>query len=193
VSRPELDEIVLSDPPRAWVELGFSVDADDVISLGAVRIRLGAPGSGIVGLTLRGLDDGHDLDGLPMHASSAEPPAQASHPIGARAVDHVVALTPDLDRTTAKLIAAGFDHRATRGGRAFFVLGPCLLELGGPAGDHAHLWGLTLVVDDLDRAAELLGGRLKEPKQAVQPGRRIATVRSREAGLTTALALMTPR
>jgi hypothetical protein len=193
VSRPELDEIVLADPPQAWAELGFTVDADDVISLGGVRIRLGAPGTGIVGLTLRGIDDGHDLDGLPMRASSVEPPAPASHPIGARAVDHVVALTPDLDRTTAKLIAAGFDHRATRGDQAFFVLGPCLLELGGPAGAHAHLWGLTLVVDDLDRAAEMLGGRLKEPKQAVQPGRRIATVRSREAGLTTALALMTPR
>jgi hypothetical protein len=48
-------------------------------------------------------------------------------------------------------------------------------------------------VDDLDRAAGMLGDRLKEPKQAVQPGRRIATLRSREAGLTTPVALMTPR
>jgi hypothetical protein len=193
VSRPELDEILLADPPHAWAALGFTVDAHDVISLGGVRIRLGAPGTGIVGLKLRGIEDGHDLDGLPIGRSAAPPPEPARHAIGATAVDHVVALTPELHRTEQKLIAAGFDHRATRGGRAFFVLGQCLLELGGPAGDHAHLWGLTLVVDDLDRAAELLGGRLKEPKQAVQPGRRIATVRSREAGLTTALALMTPR
>jgi catechol 2,3-dioxygenase-like lactoylglutathione lyase family enzyme len=115
------------------------------------------------------------------------------HAIGATGVDHVVALTPDLDRTTAKLRAAGFDHRATRGRQAFFVIGACLLELVGQADGHATVWGLTLVVEDLDEAARQLGDRLGPAKDAVQPGRRIATVRSREAGLTTALALMSPR
>jgi hypothetical protein len=48
------------------------------------------------------------------------------------------------------------------------------------------------VVDDLEAAAERLGDRLGRVKDAVQPGRRIATVR-REAGLGVPLALMTPR
>jgi hypothetical protein len=104
-----------------------------------------------------------------------------------------VALTPDLGRTTSKLQAAGFDHRPSRAPQEFFVLGPCLLELTGPAGGDPDLWGLTLVVEDLDSAANLLGDKLGRIKQAVQPGRRIATVRSREAGLTTPLAFITPR
>ena len=77
--------------------------------------------------------------------------------------------------------------------QAFFVIGPCLLELGGPAeAERPWLWGLTLVVEDLDAAAELLGARLGQVKDAVQPGRRIATV-GREAGLGVPLALITPR
>lgn len=196
MSRPELDEIVLADPPPVWQRLGFTV-VDDVVSLGGVRMRLGAPGSGIVGWSLRGLDGDSDLDGLVPDLSHAPPPAPVEHPLGATAVDHLVALTPDFDRTVDELRAAGLDYRSTRdagGGRrqAFFVLGPCLLELGGPADGDVRLWGLTLVVDDLDAAAARLGDRLGRVKDAVQPGRRIATLRP-EAGLGAPVALMSPR
>jgi hypothetical protein len=51
---------------------------------------------------------------------------------------------------------------------------------------------VTLVSDDLDATAAVLGERLGAVRDAVQPGRRIATVR-REAGLGTPLAFMTPR
>jgi hypothetical protein len=194
--RPELDEILIADPPEAWEALGFTV-ADGVISLGGVRVRLGADGEGVVGWSLRGIDGAADLDGLPTRESTAPPPAAVEHPIGAIAVDHVVALTPAFDRTAGKLRAAGLDHRATRdaaGGRrqAFFVLGPCLLELGGPAEGGVRFWGITLVVDDLDAAAARLGDRLGSVRDAVQPGRRIATVRP-AAGLSVPLALMSPR
>jgi hypothetical protein len=214
--RPELDEIVLGDDPHAWHALGFTV-VDDVVALGGVRIRLagsggGGGGSGFLGWSLRNLRDGADLDGLDASISHAPPPAPAQHPIGATAVDHLVALTPDFDRTVAALRAADLDYRRTReagGGtrQAFFVIGPCLLELGGPArgadlppGEHAlapgqdapRLWGMTLVVDDIDAAAARLGDLLGRVKDAVQPGRRIATVR-REAGLGVPLALITPR
>jgi hypothetical protein len=194
--RPELDEIVIADPPEAWEALGFTV-TDGVIALGGVRIRLGGGGEGIVGWSLRGIDDGADLDGLPMSASGAPPPSASEHLIGAIAVDHLVALTPDLDRTAGKLRDAGLDYRVTRDAgnghrQAFFVLGPCLLELGGPAEGDVRFWGLTLVVEDLDAAAQRLGDRLGAVKDAVQPGRRIATVRP-EAGLSVPLALMSPR
>jgi hypothetical protein len=198
--RPELDEIFVADPPDVWRALGFTVE-DDAIAVGGVRIRLGgAAGGGITGISLRGLDadPAPDLDGLVVRPSTEEAPGSAEHPIGVTAVDHVVALTPDLDRTVAGLRAAGLDYRAMRdagGGhrQAFFVLGPCLLELGGPVEGDARFWGLTLVVDDLDEAAARLGrDRLGQVKDAVQPGRRIATVR-RDAGLSVPLALMTPR
>jgi hypothetical protein len=194
--RPELDEIVLADPPEAWAALGFTV-GDGVVALGGVRIRLGGDGNGIAGWSLRGLGEGADLDGLPTAVSGAPPPAAVEHPVGATAVDHIVALTPDIDRTVGKLRAAGLDYRSTRDAgngfrQAFFVLGPCLLELGGPADGDVRFWGLTLVVDDLDAAAERLGDRLGRVKDAVQPGRRIATIR-REAGLGVPVALMTPR
>lgn len=211
--RPELDEIVLADDPQAWRSLGFTV-VENTVALGGVRIRLGAPGHGIVGWSLRGLPAGANLDGLDASVSHAPPPARVEHPLGATAVDHVVALTPDFDRTVRALRDAGLDYRRTReagggareasgagpreagGGlrQAFFVLGPCLLELGGPVAeeDAPRLWGMTLVVDDIDAAAARLGDLLGRAKDAVQPGRRIATVR-REAGLGVPVALITPR
>jgi hypothetical protein len=192
---PTLDEIVLADPPDVWQALGFDV-VDEVVALGGVRIRLGGVGEGIVSWSLRNLES-DDLDGLSTSTSHASPPAPVEHPIGATAVDHVVALTPDFDRTVGKLRAAGLDYRRTREAgngyrQAFFVLGPCLLELGGPARGEVRFWGLTLVVDDLGAAAERLGDRLGRVKDAVQPGRRIATLRP-EAGVGVPLALMTPR
>jgi hypothetical protein len=51
---------------------------------------------------------------------------------------------------------------------------------------------MTMVVADIDRAAELLGERLGSVKDAIQPGRRIATVRP-EATDGMPLALITPR
>lgn len=194
--RPELASLVLGDPPHVWQRLGFTVDGDELV-LGGVQICLGADGDGIVGWSFRDLPDDRDMDGLGACPSDTPPPAPVEHALGATAIDHVVALTPDLDRTVRKLRDAGLDFRRTREAgegfrQAFFVLGPCLLELGGPADGDVRFWGLTLVVDDLDAAAERLGDRLGRIKDAVQPGRRIATLRP-EAGVGVPLALMTPR
>ena len=52
-------------------------------------------------------------------------------------------------------------------------------------------WGVVLIVDDLDAAFALIGpDRMSAPKDAVQPGRRIATVRD-DVGLGLPVALMT--
>jgi hypothetical protein len=173
-SRPELAAIRIPGPPEPWERLGL---ARAPLTFGAERLTL----------ALTGLDAGADVDGLALEA--------AGEPLdGELAVDHVVALTDDFARTRDKLVAAGFDHRRDReagDGRsqAFFVLGSCLLELVGPTDvDSPRLWGLTLVTEDLDAAAPHTGAI----KDAVQPGRRIATVR-RDAGLSVPVALMTPR
>ena len=56
----------------------------------------------------------------------------------------------------------------------------------------AAFWGLVVIVDDIDAACARIGAdRVSAPKDAVQPGRRIATI-SREVALGLPVALMTP-
>ena len=82
-------------------------------------------------------------------------------------------------------ITQGF-HRIGRGGLIVEIVEHPDYDRGA-----AEFWGLVINVDDLDAACALLGPeRVSEPKDAVQPGRRIATIRS-EVGLGTAVALMT--
>ncbi|HWC09484.1 MAG TPA: hypothetical protein VG458_10565, partial [Solirubrobacterales bacterium] len=57
----------------------------------------------------------------------------------------------------------------------------------------AFFWGLAFVAADLDATVATLGEeRVSEVREAIQPGRRIASLR-RPAGLALPVALMTPR
>jgi hypothetical protein len=200
VSRPELVSLSLADPPERWRALGFVV-LDGRMRVGDVGVELGEPGDGIVGWALRGVEGGAELDGLPWSASASVSAAKsdAAHPNGAVGIDHVVVLTPDFDRTAAALDAAGLGLRRVRdaGGfrQGFRRLGPAILELvearhGDPAAP-ARFWGLVVIVDDLDALAERLGDQLGPVKDAVQPGRRIATLRG-SAEIGTNVAFMDP-
>ncbi len=202
-----IDELLVADLPQAWRDAGFTVDGDGVCRVGSVRIRLlgEEAGRGIVGWSLRGLPDGvpDSIDGLPTARSDADPAEPAEHLLGLLWIDHVVVMSPDLARTTAALEAAGIEARRTRdftvGGtpmrQVFFRLGEVILELVGDpaaAGDGpATFWGLTHTVADIDAAAELLGEHTGRVKDAVQPGRRITTLRTRELGIGVATALIT--
>ena len=203
-----IDALLIADPPESWRAAGFDVEGD-LCLVGTVRLRLGNAGRGIVGWSLRGAST-LDLDGLPTTASTDPPPPASAepHPNGVISIDHVVAFTPDLDRTTATLRAAGLDLRRVRdeptpGGaprQAFFRLGDVILEVvqapegtriaADPSGP-ARLWGISFLVEDLERTVSTLGDLLGEPRAAVQPGREIATLR-KEAGLGPAVAFMTP-
>lgn len=226
-----LDELTVADEPSTWERLGFAV-AGDTCVVGEVRIRLAGrdAGKGLVGWSLCGLvgadavgqEDGADeidLDGLPTSIALREPPdARAAHPNGATerpthpngitALDHVVAVSSDLDRTIAALQAAGLDLRRVREEptpagaprQAFFRLGAEILEvvqappeaIERTGGDRpAFFWGLAFVAPDLDATVAQLGEHISEARDAVQPGRRIATLR-RSAGLALPVALMTP-
>jgi hypothetical protein len=149
---------------------------------------------------LEGDDLPDSLDGLPTEAGARDE-AGAVHPNGAVGIDHVVVFTPSLERTTEAFAGIGVDRRRVRdagGGvrQGFFLVGDLLVEVVDGTGlgptEPARFWGLTLVVEDLDRVAEMLGDRLGAIKDAVQPGRRIATVRP-EATDGLPLALITPR
>jgi hypothetical protein len=206
---PAVDELTVADAVDAWSALGFALDGATCV-VGDVRIRLAGSdvGKGLVGWSLRGVET-TELDGLSTTRSDRQPPSERpAHPNGVTALDHVVAITPALDRTVAVLAAAGLDLRRIREEptpagaprQAFFRLGANILEVvQEPAeateragGDRpAFFWGLALVAPDLDATVSRLGDRVSEIRSAVQPGRRIATLR-RSAGLTLPVALMTP-
>jgi hypothetical protein len=228
----KIDEIVLADDPERWDALGFTV-ADAVVQLGGVRIALAGrdAGKGIVGWSLCGVAS-TQLDGLSTtssrvsprdtalgptveaddspHTTASSARAIASiHPNGVKAIDHVVAMTPNLDRSVRSLQSAGLDLRRIREQptpagaprQAFFRLGPVILEVvqvprekversGGPDGP-ASFWGLALLADDLSHTVAQLGADASEIRPAVQQGRQIATLR-RSAGLAVPVALMSP-
>jgi hypothetical protein len=167
--------------------------------VGDVGLELGAPGEGIVGWRVRGVDEGAKIDGLPWRSPGDPPSSNSPHPNGAAAIDHVVVVTPDFDRTAAALDAAGMPLRRVRdaGGfrQGFRRLGPAILELveakGSDPGGPARFWGLVVIVIDLESLADRLGDQLGPVKDAVQPGRRIATLRG-SAGIGTNVAFMDP-
>jgi hypothetical protein len=210
-SVPTIDELVLAEEPEGWASLGFTV-VDGCCQLGRVRLCLAGrdSGRGIVSWSLRAIAS-VECDGLPTVLSRTPVPAASpAHPNGVLAIDHVVAMSPMLDRSVRALQAAGLDLRSIREQptpagaprQAFFRLGAEILEVvqepddvvqreGGPA-RPARLWGLALTVEDLDRAAEGFGPRIGAIRPAVQPGRRIATLR-RSTGIAIPIALMSPR
>jgi hypothetical protein len=205
-----LDELTIADAPDAWSALGFAVDGD-VCLVGDVRIRLAGTdrGRGVVGWSLRDVAS-TELDGLPTTRSDRPPPSERlAHANGIAAIDHVVAITPALERTVVALEAAGLDLRRIREEptpagaprQAFFRLGATILEVvqeppeaiesGGGPDRPAFFWGLAVIAPGLDATAAKLGEHVGEVRAAVQPGRRIATLR-RSAGLSVPIALMTP-
>ena len=100
--------------------------------------------------------------------------------------------------------AAGLELRRTRelGGGAtqsFLWAGDVILEVVSPpppgprpTPGAAWVWGLSLVAPDLDATAGYLGPWLSTPRPAVQAGRRIATLRTGELGISGPIAVMSP-
>jgi hypothetical protein len=204
--RPRLVELDVADAPAAWRALGFDVDGAGRCRVGATDLVLAGGTGGLRGWALEGAIPAADgIDGVPTAVADAEPDRGApQHANGVVAIDHVVLMTPDTVRTFEALEAAGLELRAVRDAgtperplrQGFLLTAEAIVEVVGPpeaAGDEpARLWGVTFVVEDLDATCAALGDRVGAARAAVQPGRRIASVR-RSAGLAVPVAFMTPR
>src|SRR6185312_139308 len=204
-----IEELRVADDAARWGSFGFEVEGD-TCRLGAVAVRLlgeGA-GEGILSWSLAGLER-VELDGLPTERGSEPATAPAGpHPNGVLGIDHVVVVAPDFERCVDALKLAGLDLRRIREEptpagaprQAFFRLGREILEVvaeptevaerRGGSRRAAHFWGLALSCEDVERTAAHFGEHVSSVRDAVQPGRRIASVR-RSAGLAVPVALIT--
>lgn len=208
-----LDGVVVGGSIEPWQTLGFAggerielangaIVIDDDARPGAVALRV-VSSSHVIGdvVDVDGLmcDVVEGLDGLDDGDAG-----ELDHPNGAIELDHVVVLTDSIDRTSAAIVdqlelplkrirevgdvRQGFhrfaDVGTTRG---------CIVEVVERSDvRRPALWGFVVTVPMLDeRLARFAGGAIGEARDAVQPGRRIATV-SRRAGLGMAVAFMTP-
>ena len=220
--------LTVADAPEVWSGLGFTVD-DITVRIGSTSIV--CSGSAEDDPSAKGItdwmltaDDGplpERIDGLLTgsvtygDAVRSTPTKAPHHTNGVISIDHLVVMTPDVDRTVTALEDLGLECRRRREGaaygnatmrQAFFWLGHpdgraderVILEVVGPdvvdpakANDPAKFFGLALTCADLDSTAAFFGDLMKAPGEAVQAGRRIATLSSR-AGSTVAIAMMSP-
>jgi hypothetical protein len=217
---PRLLSITVADDPTTWETLGFTV-TDHAVRVGSTAFILSGVGATFADGTpakngfldwILTADDGElpaSIDGIVTGSviGAGEAPAAPVHPNGITAIDHIVVSTPNLERTVSALEDLGIECRRRRDAgtygskkmrQAFFWLGDVILEVVGPdvvdpetANGPASFFGIALISPDLDATFAYLGDRMKAPVDAVQRGRRIATISSR-AGAKVPIAVMSP-
>ncbi len=204
-------EFVIGGRIEPWQAIGVNFASPDRAFVGNTWLRFNAqlaPGLRSWALCAEASESREQtIDGLATNFVDQVPPAperDVVSSVGPRldivGVDHVVINTPNLQRTSdAIALATGAQLKRVRdagGGvqQGFHRLGGVVIEIVSspkmPPGD-ATFWGLVLIVDNIDAVYDFVGPDvLREPKPAVQPGRRIATFRS-GAQLGLPCALMT--
>lgn len=215
-SGPNLHTITVTDDPGDWERAGFTPIDDGShtwVDLGGVAVSFDAAASSPISWGFTGLSDPttDNVDGIAVTPgrpglAPTDTEHEPSNSNGVFHLDHAVMMSPSLPRTVPALEAAGFEVRRRRDipqGRqqVFLWAGATIIELVGPVDaaddlgvdEHpSQLWGLAMSTRHLDQAAANLGDGLGTIKDAVQAGRNIATIRTRELGITPTIALMTP-
>ena len=205
-----IDEILVGDPQEAWEAAGFTVDDDGCCRVGAVRVRL--VGREAASGSSAGRCAAHPPPRSPTACSTACPPPSPTlrpwtrpcTPTGpptstTSSCSPPICLAPPWLLGRIGLEPRGERESDTYGApmkQVFFRLGEVILELIGQPGSTGEgapgFFGLAITVDDLDGLAVQLGERLGTIKDAVQEGRRIATLRHRDLGMSVATAFMSP-
>ncbi|WP_237569494.1 VOC family protein [Mycolicibacterium lacusdiani] len=204
-----VDGLLVADAGDAWERAGFTVDDGSVCRVGSVAVRLIGRdrGTGIVGWSLGGLPGGSvdDVDGVPTTVASGAVTTPAQHANGVIAIDHVVLMSPNLSRTIEAFGTIGVQPRRTRdaelGGRpirqVFVRMCEVIVEVVGTPDAMGEgpstLWGITYTVADIDATASFFGDRTAPVKDAVQPGRRITTLRHHDLGMSVRSAMISAR
>ena len=197
-------EFVLALDPQPWRLVGFDIDANGAMQLGGIRLQFRGSDAkpGISTWILAHAPDptAMSIDGLrTAHGEPPESNQSIGQPNGVTGIDHVVVYTPDLEGT-CDAIAAGTGaplKRVREVGQlrqGFHRLGELIVEVvtfpGVPV-EHATFWGLALNAQDIDALFATYGDAvLSHPKDAVQPGRRIASFLD-AAALGLPVAVMT--
>lgn len=195
--RAALSALFVGGSPEPWRRVGLIRPDSDSLTVSSVTLVVEAsspPGIGAWGFTPD--LDVEEIDGIVVRR---ETPPTSEPPDGVLALDHVVVMTPDIIRTSRAFDSAtGSELRRIRdagGGveQAFHKSHDVVIEIvSSRDAEHTALWGVVFVVGDIDtRCAELGPDVVSPPRDAVQAGRRIATIRS-AAGLGVPVALMTP-
>lgn len=207
-ARLRIIEIVVGDTPDAWRAAGFAVGADGCAQVSTVRFRFvgESEGRGILRWAIAGLTSS-DVDGLPGEVMDALDYESVAHPNSATLLDHIVLATPDIDRTVGAFVALGCEPKRERSGgseamplrQVFLRAGEVVVEIVGPPtpperadrrARPATFWGLAFTVADLDACVASLGEACGAARVAVQPGRRIATLRHEALGISVPTVFM---
>lgn len=203
-------ELLIGDYPLAWQSAGFTVE-NDTVRIGGVTLRLVGESDGR-GVLSWGFDTGFptsvkSVEGLSTHVSTPTTESRtnpAEHPNGAQHVDHLVVMTPDLGRSISAFEDFGLELRRIRDTgtkeqptqQAFFWIGDTILELVGPkeprGNGPAAFFGIAVVAEDLVETVRFLGEHCGAIKDAVQPGRQVATLRHQAFGMSVPLIFMSP-
>jgi len=194
-------QLFIGGAPSPWGLAGLSPQGSPLGSLASTsNATLVWPSeelpSGALEIAFDGVQSGADLDGIECAEFISTPDGLDSSD---SLIDHVVVMTNNLERTCEAVtevtgcplkrvrevgeIRQGF-HRVGEGG--------VILEVVERADvSRTSLWGLVIATPSFDDLVQAAGDLLSEPKDAVQPGRRISTVKAK-AGLGIPVALMTP-
>ncbi len=195
-----ITQLTVGGSPTAWSTLGFSFDRDRCV-FGDVVVHVDRSFEpGFVSWTLGHAAMSESPDGLETRFyDDVVAPNSGSSMIDVVGIDHVVVMTNDLLRTTSAISRVTGEplKRVREAGdgirQGFHRLGSVVVEVVESARvTQAHLWGFVLTVGNLDDVVAHMGPDvIGSPRDAVQPGRRIATIRS-SVGLGVPVALITP-
>ena len=200
-------EIAVADAPEAWARAGFAVDSDDVCRVGGVDIRLARQRPrhrhrrvvvAWPAATARPTTSTASRQRGPARSRRCRPCTRTASPTSTTSC----CSRPTWAERSRALAAIGVEPRRERdaqlGGRPirqiFVRFADVIIEVVGSPDDRGRgpstLWGITYEVADIDATAAYFGDRTAPVKDAVQPGRRITTLRHHELGMSVRSAMI---
>eukprot|EP00941_MAST-03F_sp_MAST-3F-sp1_P002749 g2749.t1 len=208
---PILTELTVGDDADSWGKAGFSITKGNYCMIGDIRINLIGKTEKKRGIISWGFDNLSEhvksIDAIPCShfVRDTKQPIKLENENRSFALDHLVLKSNNFEETNKNLQKNGFilkrviTNPKTKQSFSFFRDGGWILEVLGSSSfeeesvsKKSELWGITLVVDDIMRTKSLLKNNLSEVRNAKQKGRKIATLRHKNFGMSVNIAFITP-